>query len=215
MANPGRYAKGVAKREEILVKALEVIGRTGPRAAYLTNIADAVGLTPAGLLHYFDSKEELFTEILRKRDEVDKAQYWPKASDAEDLGQLRRGYVDIISHNAQVPGLVQLFTRLCADAPDPGHPAHRLFRERGERLRAYFADGIRRLQEAGEIDPALDPAMLARVLQAVADGLQLQWMIEPEVDMAAGVDALFALLTPGKGDGPADEESAGPNGRSR
>ena len=29
------------------------------------------GLSQAGLLHYFDSKEELFTEILRKRDEVD------------------------------------------------------------------------------------------------------------------------------------------------
>ena len=195
MTNPGRYAKGRAKREEILIRALEVVGRAGPRTAYLTDIAEAVGLTPAGLLHYFDSKEELFTEILRKRDEVDIAQYWPQTAEAADLTQLRKGYVDAISHNAQVPGLVQLFTRMCADAPDPAHPAHRLFRERGEKLRAYFGSGIRKLQASGDLDDRIDPEMMSRILQAVSDGLQLQWMIEPDVDMAAGVDALFALLT--------------------
>lgn len=196
MANPGRYAKGIAKREEILTRALEVVGRAGPRTAYLADIADAVGLTPAGLLHYFDSKEELFTEILRKRDDVDLAQYWPETAEAADLAHLRTGYVKAISHNAEVPGLVQLFTRMCADAPDPAHPAHRLFRERGETLRSYFVSGITKLQATGELDDRIDPEMMARILQAVSDGLQLQWMIEPDVDMAAGVDALFALLTP-------------------
>lgn len=196
MTNPGRYAKGIAKREEILTRALEVIGRAGPRTAYLADIADAVGLTPAGLLHYFDSKEELFTEILRKRDEVDIAQYWPQTAEAADLAHLRKGYVEAISHNAQVPGLVQLFTRMSADAPDPSHPAHRLFRERGETVRAYFISGITKLQASGELDTRIDPEMMSRILQAVSDGLQLQWMIEPDLDMAAGVDALFELLTP-------------------
>ncbi|MFT4218784.1 MAG: TetR family transcriptional regulator [Micropruina sp.] len=207
MTNPGRYAKGIAKRDEILTRAVEVVGRAGPRTAYLTDIADAVGLTPAGLLHYFDSKEELFTEVLRKRDQVDVAQHWPKASEVEDLAHLRRGYVDIIRHNAEVPGLVQLFTRMCADAPDPSHPAHRLFLERGRKLRAYFATGIAALQARGELDASIDPEMMARILQAVSDGLQLQWMIEPDVDMAAGVDALFALLTPRP---DATDESAKP-----
>ncbi|MFT4306223.1 MAG: TetR/AcrR family transcriptional regulator [Microbacterium sp.] len=197
MARSGIYPKGVAKREEILERALEVIGQASPRTAYVKDIADAVGLTPAGLLHYFDSKEELFTEILRKRDEADEAEHWPRAAAAEDLAHLRRGYLDIISHNAHVPGLVQLFTRMSAEAPDPEHPAHRLFRERGHYIRGFFARGIARLQAEGELDDRIDPDMLARVLQAVADGLQLQWMVEPEVDMEAGVDALFTLLEPG------------------
>ena len=67
----GSYAKGVAKREEILTRALDVIAREGYRGASVKELADAVGLSQAGLLHYFDSKEELFTEILRKRDELD------------------------------------------------------------------------------------------------------------------------------------------------
>jgi hypothetical protein len=31
-------------------------------------------------------------------------------------------------------------------------------------------------------------------VQAVADGMQLQWMLDPEVDMAATIAAVFTLL---------------------
>ncbi|MBS1674133.1 MAG: helix-turn-helix transcriptional regulator, partial [Actinobacteria bacterium] len=71
MAKRGAYAKGVVKREEILAAALEIVGRLGYRNASVREIADAVGLSPAGLLHYFGTKEELFVEILRARDALD------------------------------------------------------------------------------------------------------------------------------------------------
>jgi AcrR family transcriptional regulator len=200
----GSYAKGVAKREEILTRALEVIAREGYRGASVKELADAVGLSQAGLLHYFEGKEELFTEILRKRDERDSADMGLDAATASpeaapaDLRELRDGYVGIVRHNAEVPGLVQLFARLSVDAADPEHPAHRFFVERGETLRGYFAAAIAAGQESGEITDRIDPATLARIFQAVADGLQLQWMQQPDVDMAATLDALFELLTPEK-----------------
>lgn len=197
----GSYAKGVAKREEILTRALEVIAREGYAGASVKELADAVGLSQAGLLHYFEGKEELFTEILRKRDERDSADMGLDAATASpeaapaDLRELRDGYVGIVRHNAEVPGLVQLFARLSVDAADPEHPAHRFFVERGETLRGYFAAAIAAGQESGEITDRIDPATLARIFQAVADGLQLQWMQQPDVDMAATIDALFELLT--------------------
>ncbi|HYP72739.1 MAG TPA: TetR family transcriptional regulator, partial [Microbacterium sp.] len=40
----GAYAKGVAKREEILTRALQVIAREGYRGASVKEIAEAVGL---------------------------------------------------------------------------------------------------------------------------------------------------------------------------
>ena len=197
----GSYAQGVAKREEILARALEVIAREGYRGASVKELADAVGLSQAGLLHYFEGKEELFTEILRKRDERDSADMGLDAATASpeaapaDLRELRDGYAGIVRHNAEVPGLVQLFARLSVDAADPEHPAHRFFVERGETLRGYFAAAIAAGQESGEITDRIDPATLARIFQAVADGLQLQWMQQPDVDMAATIDALFELLT--------------------
>lgn len=192
----GSYAKGVAKREEILTRALEVIAREGYSGASVKELADAVGLSQAGLLHYFGSKEELFTEILRKRDEVDSAAFGLAADGSTADDDIRAGYLAVIRHNAEVPGLVQLYARLSVDAADPQHPAHEFFVERGEALRRVFAEVVARRQQAGEITDRIAPEALARIFQAVADGLQVQFMLEPDVDMAATVAALFDALDP-------------------
>lgn len=221
----GSYAKGIAKREEILSRALDVIAREGYAGASVKELAAEVGLSQAGLLHYFGSKEELFAAILRKRDEVDLAQFDAFAQDAGPSGasapssdgtadsgastapispaglsfdELRAGFLAVIRHNSAVPGLVQLFSRMAVDAADPAHPAHGFFLERGERLRETFRQALADAQAAGRVRPDVDPAMFARVVQAVADGLQLQWLLEADVDMPAAVDALFAVLTTGE-----------------
>lgn len=204
----GSYAKGVAKREEILQRALDVIAREGYRGASVKELADAVGLSQAGLLHYFDSKEELFTAILRKRDEVDSAGFGLYAPDGTVArGDLQKGYLGVIRHNADVPGLVQLFARLSVDAADPDHAAHEFFVERGRTLREVFTDAIAAQQAAGELTDRIDPAVLARVFQAVADGLQVQWMLEPDIDMAAITEALFTALDPRTA--PSEEDAHG------
>lgn len=188
MARRGSYAKGVARREEILESALDVIGRKGYQNASLKEIAEVVGVTPAALLHYFGSKEELFTEVLRKRDEHDGMN--PVFLDAAEA---KSGFVDVIRHNTQVPGLVALFSRLAVDAADPEHPAHRYFLDRSERLRETFAESF----GAGRLgQTSLDPDTLARIIQAASDGLQLQWMIDPTVDMPAIMEALIDALQP-------------------
>jgi len=200
----GSYAKGVAKREEILARALDVIAREGYRGASVKELADAVGLSQAGLLHYFDSKEELFTEILRKRDELDSIgqglsgdiEHGLTADDDIDLAAVRAGYLGVVRHNADVPGLVHLFARLSVDAADPEHPAHDYFVQRGTGLRHFIATAIAAGQASGDIDDRIDPDVLARLFQAVADGMQLQWMLEPDVDMTTAVGALFELITP-------------------
>src|SRR5690349_10120991 len=64
----GSYPKGQAKRQEIVDAALVVFGRSGWNSGSMREIAKRVGLTPAGLMHHFKNKEELFTEVLRQRD---------------------------------------------------------------------------------------------------------------------------------------------------
>jgi AcrR family transcriptional regulator len=184
------YAKGIAKREEILARALEVFADKGYRKASLREIADSVGLSQAGLLHHFSSKEELFAEVLRKRDEVDSAggelgSDWTGAFD---------GLVGIVRHNAEVPGLVQLYATISAEAADPEHPGHDYFVSRYAQIVGGLEQYLRSEQEAGRIRAGADPRTLARLAVAVADGMQVQWMLDPSADMADAVEAYWSLI---------------------
>jgi len=195
MAQRGSYAKGVAKREEILHSALDVIAREGFRGASVREIADAVGLSQAGLLHYFDSKEELFVEILRTRDRLDADAMIGVLDPDAPIPELVEGYLRIIRHNTEVPGLVQLFARMSVEAADPEHPAHAYFLERGHHFRAAVAAAIERGQADGSVAARIPADTIARMLQSVWDGAQLQWILDPRTDIAAQVSAIFDALS--------------------
>jgi AcrR family transcriptional regulator len=184
----GPYAKGVAKREEILRAALEVIARQGYRKTSTRELAAAVGLSEAGLLHYFGSKDKLFEAVLRARDEADQARLAEREDDV--VGKL----VAIVRHNRDVPGLVQLYSTFSAEAGDPQHGAHDFFVERYDRLRESLADAVRARQTNGTISKAADPAKIATLLIALSDGLQVQSQFGLDSEPAEVMDHLLALL---------------------
>lgn len=192
MSRPARYAKGLAKREEILTTALDVIARTGYGRTSVRELASAVGLSQAGLLHYFTSKEDLFAEILLKRDQVDHDRSEPEA------GSEIAALASIVRHNAEVPGLVQLYARFSVEATEPGHPAHEAFVRRYEEIRSVLAREITARQEDGDLPAAIDATRIANLLIAVSDGLQTQWLLDPDFDMADHLDYLIDLLGLGR-----------------
>jgi AcrR family transcriptional regulator len=188
MPRPARYSKGLAKREEILTTALDVIARTGYRRTSVRELAAAVGLSQAGLLHYFSSKEELFAEILLKRDAVDQAAGDDEQERAVDT------LVRVVRHNAEVPGLVQLYAQYSVEAAQPDHPEHPAFVERYDRIRQYLVEDIEGRQRSGDLPAHLDATKLASLLIAASDGLQTQWLLNPETDMAEHLSYLLGLL---------------------
>ncbi|MDQ5863000.1 MAG: TetR/AcrR family transcriptional regulator [Actinomycetota bacterium] len=188
MAGRGKYAKGVAKREEILRTALDVFAVQGYRGTSLRELAEAVNLSQAGVLHYFESKEELFAEILRKRDERDNDEY---SAGGDVIGT----FGDVMRHNAEVPGFVSLYANVSAAATEPDHPAHAFFVDRYEHMRHKLAEGVRARQAAGAMAADLDPEKIASVVLAAADGLQVQWLLKPEQDMADHLEYLWAVLS--------------------
>jgi beta-glucosidase len=181
----GPYAKGKAARELILQTALEVISRKGHTATSLRDIADQAGMTQAGLLHHFDTKENLLAEVLRKRDEVDRQHFSP--ADVTELPLI----IQLAHHNMEVPGLVQLYVSLQAAAMDSQHPCHDYFRDRDLVVHARITRDIEKRQKAGTFDPGADPRIIARMLLALSDGLQAEWAINPDVDLAGTLDAFW------------------------
>jgi beta-glucosidase len=181
----GSYAKGRAARELILQTALDVIGRKGYTATSLRDIADEAGMTQAGLLHHFDTKENLLAEVLRKRDEVDRQHFSP--ADVTELPLI----IQLAHHNMEVPGLVQLYVSLQAAAVNPEHPCHDYFRERDLVVHGRITRDIERRQKAGTFDADADGSVIARMLLALSDGLQAEWAINPELDLAGTLDAFW------------------------
>ncbi|MCW2165306.1 transcriptional regulator, TetR family [Microbacterium hydrothermale] len=187
-ARRGSYAKGQQTRQRIVDEAVVVFGRSGVTAGSLREVATRVGLTPAGLMHHFASKEELFAEVLRQRDDRVRA----AAGDPHEhtlVEQMQR----VVAHNATTRGLTSLYTLVVAEASDPGHPSHDEFAERYRRSAETAAELLRAGQAAGEVRSDIDPARAARLLSAVMDGLQQQWLLDDSVDMPA----LFAEFVSG------------------
>ncbi|WP_223167247.1 TetR/AcrR family transcriptional regulator [Nonomuraea sp. SYSU D8015] len=192
------YASGEARKERIMAAALLEFAEHGYRGASLARIAQRVELSQAGLLHHFKSKERLLVAVLDYRDALDAHKLGLEPADGINT---LRGLVRLVEHNSRVPGLVQLFSVISGEAVTPDHPGHEWARQRYRRLRAQVAAALRKGAERGEFRADLDAEAHADRLIAMMDGLQTQWLIDPDqVDMAAVfsgyVDDLIALLRP-------------------
>lgn len=206
MAKRGSYAKSAARRDEILRQALAVIDAEGYGAASVTRIADVAGISKTGLLHHFGTKENLFTEVLRLRDELDGSAF--EQSNA-DLADVESAYLRVIERNTRIPGLVELFTRLSIEAADPEHPAHDFFRQREKAV----GDRIATTVEAAlgdELRDEVDPSLVALIVMAATDGLQQRWLLDPSVDMTGALETLFRIFDVALGSRSGhDEEGTG------
>ncbi|MGF3057152.1 TetR/AcrR family transcriptional regulator [Microbacterium sp. YY-01] len=191
MAQRRTYAKGAAKRQEILQAALRLIAENGYRHASVRDIAEAAGLSPAGLMHHFGTKEELFVAILEARDALDSEVF--TATPASDDDYLTR-FLAVMQHNAEVPGLVQLYTQLLGEVADPQHPAHQYFAERTRTVHAMAIQAVTAAQETGTIRNDVSAEWIVRSAHSLADGLQAAWLLDPTIDMGAHLRQFFMLL---------------------
>ncbi|HEY1826388.1 MAG TPA: TetR/AcrR family transcriptional regulator [Acidimicrobiales bacterium] len=182
-----QYAVGVKRREEILQAALEVFSVQGYRGAPMADVAAKVGLTLAGVLHYYSSKEELLAAVLRRRDQG-LTPWFEKTW--KETGSFSQSVRELMVHNMSAPVELQLFVTMSAEATDPSHPSHTYFLERYRRSRRHFTEVLEEAKERGEIDPdASGPALVA-----VLDGLQMQWLLERSFDLLGELDRHLASI---------------------
>src|SRR3954447_15570467 len=114
------YAKGRAKRSEIVEAATALFGEVGYRSASLREIASRCGISHPGLLHHFASKELLLQAVLEHRDRVDaQGAGLDESRGAATFSRL----VALVGRNARRRAIVELFATLSAESAAPDHPA--------------------------------------------------------------------------------------------
>lgn len=174
--HPRRRQATTERRAEILRAAANTFGAKGYKTGSLADVAEQVGMTHAGVLHHFGSKEQLLIEVLEYRDK----------EDVRDLeGQKIPGGLELFVHllrtvraNEQRRGVVQGYTVLTGESVTEDHPAAAWAANRFSILRGEIVDALREL--AGPDVPASTLVQAASAIIGVMDGLQVQWLLDPD-----------------------------------
>ncbi|WP_410614914.1 TetR/AcrR family transcriptional regulator [Amycolatopsis sp. lyj-109] len=181
----GGYLKGRIRREDIITAAAAAYGELGYHGSSLREIAKRVGISHAGLLYYFPTKEALLAAVLERRDAED--------SEREQLTvppglEVLRHFVALAEHNVRHPGIVDLYSRLAAEAVAPDHPAHEYFVRHYRAARDGVHESFEALAARGELRDGVEPALAALTFIALMDGLQVQWLTVPgDVDLVGSL----------------------------
>jgi AcrR family transcriptional regulator len=170
-------AKGEDRRQHILVVALRLMTRGGGRATTLGQVAREAGMSTAGLLHHFPSKEQLLHAVLDARDAQDEA-----AADFDsDLDVQLRG---VRARFERSPGLVGMFIVLLCENLDTGAPLHQRFLGRYRSALRMLAGAIRRGQRSGRFRAEVNADVKAREIVAFLYGIEATWLLDPRIPVA-------------------------------
>src|SRR3954454_9312013 len=179
------------RRAEILRAAANTFGSKGYLSGSLTEVAEQVGITHAGVLHHFGSKEQLLVEVLEYRDKEDvrdlEGQHIP------DGMELFRHLIRTARMNVDRPGIVQGYSVLTGESVTENHPARGWVTDRFTILRSEIQAAI--VQVGGGTVPPDVAASAASAIIGVMDGLQVQWLLDDSVDLPAATQfAIEAIL---------------------
>ena len=180
----------LARREEIVRAATEIFGSRGYKAGPLTEIAEQVGMTHAGILHHFGSKQRLLLEVLSYRDASDVADL--EGKHIPDGIELFRHLVRTAFANARRAGIVQAYAVLSAESVTDDHPARSYFEARYRQLRGEVAHAFAVVCAERGVSSQATVAHASASILAVMDGLQVQWLLDPDA-VQLGEASAFAI----------------------
>jgi AcrR family transcriptional regulator len=194
------YPKGTRRRQQILESAIDLFAQRGVDRASLRTVGKAIGVSHTALRHYFSSRDELLVEVYRTHEALTFEDAPPSAGESA-VGVM----VEAAERNRSIPGLVELYATLTTDALQESHAVTRQFvRDRFRLLRETLAARIESGQQAGRMAADIDSQDAAALVIAASDGLQIQWLLDPDVvDVGRSLSILERLLPgePGPGAG--------------
>jgi AcrR family transcriptional regulator len=203
----GAYAKTAARRAAIIDAARESFVEHGYEEASLRDISRRAGISLPGLLHHFRDKAELLNEVLKQRDVAGRA----RSQELRAAGRsIASAVAQLETERQRDPQLMRLWAMLAPAASRPDHPAHEYFVERYRRIRSEVAANLRHASPASDLPNAIDHDTAAALIVAALEGLQVQWLLDPTLDIPTAVSGLIDLLVYPQPAGD-DESAASPN----
>jgi AcrR family transcriptional regulator len=180
-----------ARREQLLRSALEVIVARGYADTRIADVAEHAGTSPALVIYYFKTRDQLLTEALRY---------------SED-GWYAAGTTRLAAIDSAAGQLTELIAMTCLPGTDPAQRSEWLLwldlwalsprnsgvasvrRKFDERWRSAISSTVLAGQENGEFSAAVDADEFAVTLSALLDGMAVQIALEdPDVPPSRAYD---------------------------
>jgi len=207
----GSDVQGTAeqRREQMLRAALEVISERGYPDTRIADVAERIGISPALVIYYFKTKDQLLTEAIRYSEDQWYASCQRRmASLPTAAGQLEElvAMSCLPEADPEPPGYWLLWLDFWAQAARNAEVAS-VRQKSDERWRQMITSLVLAGQAAGEFR-GIDAAAFAISLSALLDGLAVQIALgDPVVDQAGAfelsmhfvADQLGFQWTPGRG----------------
>lgn len=177
-----RYQPGIETRNRILSAVRHLLGEAGIEGTTLKAICDRAGIQPGSFYNLFSSKEEAILTVVREA--VTAVDPDPDHRGTDSVADLIEAYVTFVSEQ---PVLAKVYLKMAVGG---GISDHGL----ADRVLAHHRRRIERFTEAllrGDGAHNADNARLdAERILATLNGLVLQWVLDPETDVAGQARAL-------------------------
>jgi AcrR family transcriptional regulator len=189
-----RQARGLVRQDRILDAAYELFAGEGVRTTTIAAIAEQVDLSEAGLLHHFRSKDALLLAVLERIEAS-----FPEVEVYIREGGGGLGTLGRMPASARVladrPGHARLRAMVAAESLAQDGLVRRATQRRTALVRRGLADMLAKGIADGEVRADVDPEAVAVEIVAFMEGIQVQWMLEPEsIDLVDAYEAYFARL---------------------
>jgi AcrR family transcriptional regulator len=158
------------KSRRLLEAAERLFGERSYRRTSVAQICAAAGIATGSFYAHFESKAAIFAAVLRQinadlREAMREALALDGGSQRERERACFRAYFDLTSRRPWIYRIVRE-----AEFVAPGE-----FRAYYERLARGYARGVRLAQLDGDIDPRLDPEVIAYIYTGIGNFVGMRW----------------------------------------
>lgn len=183
------------RRQQILDAAAACFTHKGFHHSTMQDICAQAELSPGAVYRYFRSKEEII-EAMSEYRQLQNSERLEQALARETTLQVFDELLNQFFLNREAAEL----QASCAMMIEVVAEAHRNERIRDSQLRINgavlkpFTEMVRKSQDLGEIDGSLDAEAVARVMVGLYQGLVIQRMLYPDMDISGYAQVARALF---------------------
>lgn len=176
-AKRGTYRRTESTRARIVAAAWQVMVERGFYGTSVALVAERSGMTRAGLMYHFATKEHLLVAVMEERFQKNGLLF---TQHAEQGVSVLESFLEMARRRYEDPETATLLMVLAGASIDPANPAHEWFGDRYKMMQEGLTARVEEGQRKGELRRDVDASAIARHLTAMAEGLLLQWLNDPK-----------------------------------